>query len=109
MTNRNKAGLSLLVEKTPQRIVKISSLRLVSQPNAVILKIQESTERRNLITVDWGNYPPGVKKKILVKSMKDFRVIREGIIRYNIGITQKGKRNGKQRKNQSGKSSRKMP
>lgn len=97
MANRKKAGLSLFIEKTPQRIVKISSLRFDSQPKAVILKIQESTERRKRITIDWGDFPPGVKKKVGVNSMKDFRVIREGIIRYNIGIAKKGKRNGKQR------------
>lgn len=109
MKNRNKAGLSLLVVKTPQRIVKISSLRFVCHPNAVILKNQESKERRNPITIDWGDYSPGEKKKILVKSIKDFRVIREGIVRYNDGVVKGGGHNGKQRKNQPGKLSRKMP
>lgn len=108
MANRTKVRLSLSIEKTPDGKIKISRLRFLCQTKSVNLKIRDSTERKNLITIDWGDFPSGVKKRIWVNSMQDLRVIREGIIRYNIGIAKKGKRNGKQRQNQSRKSSRKM-
>lgn len=108
MKNRRKVRLSLSVEKTSYGKIKISRLRFGSKPKGVILDVRESMERENLITIDWGDFPPGVKKRIWVNSMQELRVIREGIIRNSIGIAKKGKRNGKQRQNKSRKSSRKM-
>lgn len=79
----NKRPIEISVSKTLRNQLKIDYLRFVDKTKAIPCR-RSANDLSRIVTIDWGDYPPQVKKiRIHVPSAQHIKTIKKSLVVYN--------------------------